>query len=445
MTITESRKTESFFRGMAADRCGGREFDKPGGGYAFSSVLAEERALAKSNRVGDPASALLALSVADPTWRMNQEAMQLGIEYYNICADATRYTDLNGASLVPSNTGGLVEGSTNRFIADWVSAMHDHTSFVDSEWVQYSPGAIKRALAEYIPTAFIDHDTYVMAPDLGYPVMTSPMNMSGKHIQLPVECNDGDWELFPRVLMSSSLRLPRCSKIVLYVNIPHNPTGKAYCRKEWEWLLGWACNIGALLVVDEAYIELAYDGRYCSVLDVPGWEESCIVLRSVSKGWNATGLRFGYIVAHPTAIKALRKVMDVKDSGLFGPSILSGLSCISRHWMTAGTRERYRHLHKELLLGLHKAGFNARMPDAGLCQLTPAPESANGITFGDAAECAQWLRENLRVSVMHYTISGQPWLRWAVTVRSIPECGLEDESSVIAEVARRLGEVKFVF
>jgi LL-diaminopimelate aminotransferase len=242
--------------------------------------------------------------------------------------------------------------------------------------------------------------------------------------------------------------------LVMYVNLPHNPTGMAYTKADWEELIAWAIEYRVTLVVDEAYIDLCYRDDIVSVLQVPGWERCCIVLQSVSKGWNATGLRFGWIVAHPTVIKAMRKVMDVKDSGMFGPSIVAGLWCLKHPTITYDTRDKYFRLHLALADGLQKAGLTGRVPDAGLCQFVPAPKSVKvghlGFDdvlkpFKDAADCAKWLREELRISVMHAEAAGGQWLRWAVTLQPVPECGLPTEESVIDEAVRRLKSFKFKF
>jgi aspartate/methionine/tyrosine aminotransferase len=232
--------------------------------------------------------------------------------------------------------------------------------------------------------------------------------------------------------------------VFLYLNIPENPVGTAYGHERWADVLKWAIANNIILIVDEAYTHLRF-GDSCSVMDIPGWEECCIVLQSVSKGWNATGLRFGWIAAHPTFIKAIRTVMDVKDSGMFGPTIAMGLWCLKNPSYTEKTCRRYRELHATLAVGLQTAGFGGSMPQAGLCQFTPAPKSANGVVFTDAAECAKWFRNNLRISLMHYTVNNTPWLRWAVTIKPVPECGLPDELSVINETIRRLQAVKFEF
>ena len=114
---------------------------------------------------------------------------------------------------------------------------------------------------------------------------------------------------------------------MLYLNSPHNPTGTTLSRIEKVGVIKWATENNVTVIVDEAYSHLRLD-KSESFLDIAGWEQCCIVLQSVSKGWSATGIRFGWVVAHPTVIKALRKIMDVKDSGGFGPCIAASLWCL---------------------------------------------------------------------------------------------------------------------
>lgn len=422
---------DKIWRKRLSERTGGEDFDAPGGGYAFSDVLAEERQLARENRPGDPTSALLTLSIADPTWKMRPEAMDAARRFYEESPDATRYTDNAGV-----RAGGSFP-NTHDAIAEYLNRRYGLS--LDADWVQYSPGSIKRALAEYLPALFFDAETTLLFPTPGYPVIKSPINRhEARVLDVPMGYDGKRWSL------PLDLETPR-GKLVVYVNLPHNPTGSGATYKEWAAILEWARSRGAILLVDEAYVDLAYHSAVTSVLTLPGWEESCVVLQSVSKGWNATGLRFGWVVGHPTLIKAVRKVMDVKDSGMFGPSIAAGLTCLQHPEWAEETRQRYERLHRLLFEGLRSAGFQSVMPDAGLCQFTPAPKSANGKEFPDAAACGQWFRKELRVSLMHYTVEGNAWLRWAVTLKPVPECHLPDEASVIEEVARRLKKFQFEF
>lgn len=437
------RNKESNWRGLIAQCCGGADFDAPGGGYAFSAVLAKERELEEGNVCGDPSSALLKLSIADPTWKMPEEAMMASMAYYQHCPDATRYTDNYGAAIC--HQAGIFH-STNTYIAAYLeSAFHESKVAFSDEWVQFSPGAIKRALAEYIPTLFFDDRSLLFFPTPGYPVIRNDMNRRGA---VPADslmcCRGGRWG-YQLDKMNPLIDPTRFTKFFMYVNMPHNPTGTGFRREDWENLLSWAKQQGVTLIVDEAYIDLRYNPDCVSVLTVPGWEDCCVVLQSVSKGWSATGLRFGWMIAHPTLIKALRKVTDVKDSGPFGPSIAAGLALLQDPQHAVQTRLRYFQLHDNLHKGLSTAGFSPSMPDAGLCQFTPAPRSAGGRPFADVYECASWFREKLRISLMPYMVGDEPWLRWAVTIKPVPECGLPDEKSVIDEVVRRLSGVKFEF
>ena len=424
---------ENSWRSVISARCGGSTFDAPGGGYSFSNILAEERELSKANVTGDSGSALCKLSIADPVWKMPVGAMTAGLEYYFTNPDATRYTDNNGIS------------RTHEAIAEFLDNQHSGSSIdFTPDWVQYSPGSIKRLLAEYLPTLLFDDRTDLFFPTPGYGVIKSDMNKrTAKVHDVPLGLCNGRW-LIDTDRIEGLINGMRRS--VVYLNAPHNPTGTAMYPREWHKIFEWARKFKVILIVDEAYTHLRFDGDSVSALDVHGWEDVCIVLQSVSQGWNATGLRFGYAVAHPTLIRALRKVMDVKDSGLFGPSIAAGLWCLNNPEILDETTERYGILHSELLRGLQIAGFRGTMPEAGLCQFTRAPKSVvNGEIFKDAVECAQWLRRVLRISVMNYTVNDEPWLRWAVTIKPIPECGLFDEKDVIREVVRRLQAVKFKF
>jgi len=441
---------EERLRDLIAPRCGGREFDKPTGGYAFSAVLAEERELEKDNVPGKPESALLKLSIADPVWKMPEEAMMAALDYYKKCPDATRYTDVSGIR----EGNGTELGDTHEEICNYLKrqslGLPDN---FDVSWVQYSPGAIKRALGEYIPSTFFAPEEWLIFPTPSYPVIASSINNRGIRVyELQLQEEDG-WKISPKWEIPAQLHwtlgsgpLVSCEypKIFLYLNVPHNPTGTTYSKEELVDLIDWARRNNVLLIADEAYDWIRFDDSV-SILDIDGWEEVAIILQSVSKGWNATGLRFGYVVAHPILVQAIRKTMDFKDSGMFGPSIAAALYCLRHPEIAEKTNQRYLLLHQKLAEGLETAGFQSAMPNGGLCQFVRAPRSADGHKFKSLVDCAQWFRKHLRISLMHYDVGNQWYLRWAVTLKSVPECGLSTEMSVIEETIRRLQEVEFEF
>ncbi|MES2314696.1 MAG: aminotransferase class I/II-fold pyridoxal phosphate-dependent enzyme [Patescibacteria group bacterium] len=422
---------ETHWRSVVAECCGGIKFDAPGGGYSFSAVLEKERILDAQKVPGDPASALCTLSIADPAKKMPQGAMNAMLAYYDSATFPTRYTDNNG---IPG---------THERLAVFLNQQHiDGGVVFDTSWVQYSPGSIKRLLAEFIPALLFGSGTSLFFPDPSYAVIKSDINRrDATVINIALELqHDGKW-LVNYDAMEKQLN---GKKAVLYLNVPHNPTGFTFSYADWRHLISWAVRNKVVVVVDEAYTHLRFDGSV-SVLSVEGWQQCCIVLQSISKGWNATGARFGWVVAHPIIIKAIRKVMDVKDSGGFGPLIAGALWCLDHFDFALKTRDEYFTSHQSLNHALSDVGFSPLMPQAGLCQLTKAPKSANGLLFANADECADWLRNVLRISVMPAKVGGQAWLRWSATIAPVAECGLVDEAAVITEVVRRLKNTEFVF
>ena len=449
-----NQKLDTFWRSTLTECMGGTEFDKPGGGYSFSTVLDEERALAKANIPGDPSSALLRFSIADPTWKMPQAAWDAGEAYYRLQPHSTRYTDNFGVALCEE---AGISKNTHEQLADYLNGAHHGSGVVFTDkWVQYLPGSIKRALSEFIPTALFDAGTILVFPAPGYGVIKDPKNKrDAKSVDVPLIYDQASksWDIDSETAKKLLNNLyTSFNRRVMYLNIPHNPTGMAYCYEQWVGAIEWALKNDVILIVDEAYTHLRF-GATCSVLDVPGWEDCCIVLPSISIGWNATGERFGWVVAHPTMISALRMVTDVKDSGMFGPTIASALWCIKNPEFANKTMAEYAQLHRALAEGLQSVGFEAKMPDAGLCQFMKAPEAINGQKMENSAQCAKWLRDNLRISTMHAVVKYKAggveidtsWLRWATTITLVPECGLPTEASVIAEGMRRLRSVKFEF
>ena len=251
---------DSFWRTNVADRCGADKFDEPGSGYSFSAVLAEERELAKGNQAGDPTSALLTLSIADPTHKMVYDAFAAGIELFQKWDDASRYTDLVGIR----KDNGTSLGDTHQVICRYlINRFPELTNQITADWIQYSPGAIKRALAEYVPAAFFTgtdttmtgrRRTQLLFPTPGYGVIRDDINNRGADVtSIPLRFDTGArrWRL-PFV---GDFQKPDRQPI-LYLNVPHNPTGMTFDKHAWLEVLNWAETANAIVVVDEAFIDL---------------------------------------------------------------------------------------------------------------------------------------------------------------------------------------------
>src|SRR5207302_8379563 len=104
---------------------------------------------------------------------------------------------------------------------------------------------------------------------------------------------------------------------VLWLNYPSNPTGAVADLEFFNEAVEFARQHGLLLCHDAAYCEITFDGYVApSVLQVPGAKEVSVEFGSLSKTYNMTGWRVGYMVGNAEALRALGIVKTNLDSGI---------------------------------------------------------------------------------------------------------------------------------
>jgi aminotransferase len=94
----------------------------------------------------------------------------------------------------------------------------------------------------------------------------------------------------------------------LVLNYPNNPTGAGLDRADLEELAACACEHDLLVLTDEIYGELTYEGQHASIASLPGMRERTIFLHGFSKAWAMTGFRLGYACAPPELTEAMMKI-----------------------------------------------------------------------------------------------------------------------------------------
>lgn len=95
---------------------------------------------------------------------------------------------------------------------------------------------------------------------------------------------------------------------LLLLNFPNNPTGAILPRKDVEDIAAFAKEHNLLVITDEIYAELTYDGEHVSIASIPGMKERTIFLHGFSKAWAMTGFRLGYACAPAELTEAMMKV-----------------------------------------------------------------------------------------------------------------------------------------
>jgi aminotransferase len=99
---------------------------------------------------------------------------------------------------------------------------------------------------------------------------------------------------------------PRTKALIL--NFPTNPTGAVLARKDVEGIAAFAIERDLLVITDEIYSELTYDGERVSIAAMPGMKHRTVFLNGFSKSWAMTGFRLGFACSTPELIEAMMKV-----------------------------------------------------------------------------------------------------------------------------------------
>lgn len=207
---------------------------------------------------------------------------------------------------------------------------------IDAGWTHYGPSAglpdARRAVAEYVSKtrgvpvkaeeailvpggkpvifftimALVDPGDEVVYPNPGFPIYESMINyVGGKPVPLPIR-EDLDWDFDPAEF--EKLLSPKTKLVIL--NSPANPTGGVMTAKTMERVARALRDKApdAILLSDEIYSRIVYEGKHLSLLSLPGMKERTVLLDGFSKTWAMTGWRLGYGVGPKWIIDAMAKL-----------------------------------------------------------------------------------------------------------------------------------------
>ncbi len=166
----------------------------------------------------------------------------------------------------------------------------------------------------HLATAFVDPGDPVLIPEPGYPVYEIGTILSGgQPVHIPMSAAQGWYPDFSKVDGAVADRAK-----ILWLNYPSNPTAAVATLDQFERAVRFSADHDLLLAHDNAYSEITYDGFVApSILEVPGALDVAVEFGSLSKIFNMTGWRIGWVVGSEVAIEALGRVKTNIDSGVF--------------------------------------------------------------------------------------------------------------------------------
>jgi N-succinyldiaminopimelate aminotransferase len=175
------------------------------------------------------------------------------------------------------------------------------------------------------------------------------------------------------------------TKLILF-NTPHNPTGRVFTRDEVQLIADAAIERDLVVVTDEVYEHLVFDGaEHVALAALPGMRERTLVISSGGKTFNTTGWKIGWMCGPAPLVAAARtakQFLTYVNGGPFQPAIAVGLAlpdAFFQHLATDLQAKRDR-----LMPGLLEAGFEV-FPTSGTYFVTadirPLQPDGDGMAF----------------------------------------------------------------
>ncbi|MBU4511519.1 LL-diaminopimelate aminotransferase [bacterium] len=263
----------------------------------------------------------------------------------------------------------------------------------------------------HIFLAFIDPGDFSLIPDPAYPVYkTGTLFANGFPYIMP--------------LLEENNFLPDLDKIdeeiakrakLMFINYPNNPTSAIADKNFFEKVVKFAKKYDILVCHDFAYSEMTFDGyKANSFLEVDGAKEVGIEFHSLSKTYNMTGWRLGFVVGNKEAISALSIIKTNIDSGVFKAIQEAGMEALT------GPQDNIEKMNKiytgrrnVVINGLNKLGWDLKPTKATFYIWIPTLNKMSSMEFSNL------LLEKTGIIVtpgIGYGEYGEGYVRIALTV-----------------------------
>jgi aspartate/methionine/tyrosine aminotransferase len=149
----------------------------------------------------------------------------------------------------------------------------------------------------------------------------------------------------------------------IYYNTPTNPSGVVFTREEAEEVARFVREHDLVVVADEAYEDLVYDGEHISIASLEGMMERTITSYTLSKSYAMTGWRLGYAVATEPWMTGLRKTLLYSTNGVSTPTQWAALAAFTTPSdFLEKNRAAYLERRDLLLAGLNELGLACESP-----------------------------------------------------------------------------------
>jgi LL-diaminopimelate aminotransferase len=413
---------DSYIQNLFAERIGGKLFGKGTEIYKFEKIKRARRAAMAAN----PGTELIDLGVGEPDEMAPVDCVQ------TLSAAAGKSENRTYAD----NGGSLFRQAAAR----WMQNVCGVGGIDPESQIVHSIGS--KAALTILPACFVNPGDVVLMTTPGYPVFgVHSRYYGGEVFNLPLlEKN----QFLPELESVPAEKLRRAKALVL--NYPNNPTGAAATPEFFAAVVEFAKRHRLIVVHDAAYAALVFEGRPLSFLASPGAMGVGVELHSMSKGFNMTGWRLGFVVGNPLVVRAYADVKDNSDSGQFLAIQEACAYALDHPKITEQIAAKYSRRMDGLVAVLNRHGFTARKPRGSFFLYVKCPRGGVGAggkraAFETAEHFSQWLIGEKLISTVPWDDAGA-YVRFSVTFAAKDQA---EERRVLGEIDRRLSGTALEF
>jgi aspartate/methionine/tyrosine aminotransferase len=315
--------------------------------------------------------------------RLAQRMSRLGTETAFEVLDRARSLERQGKSVIHLEIGEPDFATPGNIVGAAVDALH-------KGWTHYGPSAglpdLRQAIAEEVsrsrgvdvqsnevvvvpggkPIIFFtilslaDVGDEVIYPNPGFPIYESVIQFVGAR-PVPLRLREErDFGLDVEELKSL---ISDCTRLII-LNSPHNPTGGVLSEQDIRGVAQAIGDRNIMVLSDEIYSRLNFEGEHCSILSQPEFKERTILLDGFSKTYAMTGWRMGYGVMRADLAQHVTRLMTNSNSCTASFTQIAGIEALRGDQSSVDhMREEFRRRRDVFVAGLNRiTGFSCRMP-----------------------------------------------------------------------------------
>jgi len=346
------------------------------------------------------------------------DVISLGIGDPDLPTPARIVHVLQEAAADPSNHRyasyfGLVE--LRQAIADWYG---DRSGVTLDPATEILPTLGSKDGIAHVPLALVDPGEVVLAPDPGYTVYVTGALMAGAEPYIMPLTLENNWLPDLDAIPEDVAQRAR----LMWLNYPNNPTAGVADREFLERAVAFCRRHDIILCHDAPYSEIAFDGyRPLTLFEIPGAKEIGLEFHSLSKTFNMTGWRIGWVCGRADLVGLIGQLKTNIDSGIFQAVQWAAIEALNGgDQETRAACDVYARRHRLVAETLNDLGWSIKPPRATFYVWAPVPPGYDSIGF--AGHVLDEVGVNITPGV-GFGAHGEGYFRLSVTA---PDARLEE-------------------